>query len=72
MSKGPLDAAEAPERLARHAMDEIRRQLSDDEPADGQAARVNDVLRGLAGDDFSDGEVVRPPRVLWGIKGRSA
>lgn len=70
--EAPLDAAEAPERLARHAMEEIRRKLSDDEPADEQAARVNDILRGLGGEDLGAREVVRPPRVLQGIKARSA
>src|SRR5450755_4205626 len=67
----PLDAAEAPERLARHAMDEIRRQLDDDESADRQVGRVNDALRDLAGDGYNEREVVQPPRVLQGIKGRS-
>ena len=66
-----LDAAEAPERLARHAMDEIRRQLDDDESADRQVERVNHVLRDLAGDGYNEREVVQPPRVLQGIKGRS-
>ena len=53
-------------------MEEIRRKLSDDEPADEQAARVNDILRGLGGEDLGAREVVRPPRVLQGIKARSA
>jgi len=67
--EGPLDAAEAPERLARDVMDEIRRQPSDDESADGQAERVNDVLRGLGVGDFSYGDAGRPPRVLQGARG---
>lgn len=70
--EGPLDAAEAPERLARHAMDEIRRELGGDESADDQAQRVNALISDLAGTGFEDREVVRPPRILEGIKGRSA
>lgn len=67
----PLDPAEGPERLARHAMEEIRRSLSDNESADEQARRVNAVLGDLVGESWGDGAVVRPPRVLEGIRGRS-
>jgi len=68
----PLDAAEAPERLARHAMEELRRGLgADDEPSDRQARRVNDVLRQLASGDGAPAEVALPARVLHGIRGRS-
>ena len=68
----PLDAAEAPERLARHAMEELRRGLgADDEPSDRQARRVNDVLRQLASGDGAPAEVALPARVLRGIRGRS-
>jgi superfamily II DNA or RNA helicase/HKD family nuclease len=70
--ESPLDAAEAPERLARHAMGEMKRKLAGDELADEQAARVNRVLRDLAGTRIEDGEIDRPPRVLEGIKARSA
>jgi superfamily II DNA or RNA helicase/HKD family nuclease len=67
-----LDAAEAPERLARHAMEELRRGLgADDQPSDHQAQRVNDVLRQLASGDGAPAEVALPARVLHGIKGRS-
>jgi superfamily II DNA or RNA helicase/HKD family nuclease len=66
----PLDPAEAPERLARHTMAEVRRQLPETD-ADAQATRVNDALRHLAGDSASDVEVAVPARVLRGIKGRS-
>ncbi len=67
----PLDAAEAPERLARHAMEELRRGLgADDEPSDRQARRVNDVLRQLASGDGAPAEVALPARVLHGIRGR--
>ena len=44
-----LDPAEAPDRLARHAMDELRRGLDSDESADIQAERVNAILRSFAG-----------------------
>lgn len=40
-----LDPAEAPERLARHAMEEIRRALEGDAPSDAKAERVNDIFR---------------------------
>lgn len=67
----PLDPAEGPERLARHAMEEIRRSLSDNESADEQARRVNAVLGDLVGESWGDGAVVRPPRVL-ATRGRAA
>lgn len=69
-----LDPAEGPERLARHAMREIARQLASDETADGQAAALNSVLWGMVSDtdDWAAAEVVVPPRVLSGINRRSA
>lgn len=67
---GPLEAAEGPERLARHAMEEVRRELAGEESADEQARRVNVLLGGFA--DLAGDEVVRPPRILHGINGRSA
>ena len=68
-----LDPAEGPERLARHAMREIARQLADDESADSQVGRVNALLRPFVPepDDWEGAEVVLPPRVLSGIKRRS-
>jgi hypothetical protein len=45
LDESPLDAAEAPERLARHAMDELLRELRAEEAsADTQARRINEVL----------------------------
>ncbi len=71
LEESPLDAAEAPERLARHAMAELRRELgAEDESADVQARRVNELLGSLAGDSIG-GEVALPARLLQGIKGRS-
>ena len=36
LDESPLDSAEAPERLARHVMDELRRELAaDEDPSDG-------------------------------------
>jgi superfamily II DNA or RNA helicase/HKD family nuclease len=69
-----LDPAEGPERLARHAMGEIARQLADDESAESQARRVNALLRPFVADadDWDGAEVVLPPRVLLGIKRRSS
>jgi superfamily II DNA or RNA helicase/HKD family nuclease len=71
--EGPLDSAEAPARLARHAMPEVARELDDEETADAQAARVNGLLRQLISDEESlrAAEVELPPKVLYGIKSRS-
>lgn len=67
----PLDRAEAPDRLARHAMEELRRELAgDDDSADEQAERVNGVMRTVASEG-ADAEITVPTRVLRGIKGRS-
>lgn len=66
---GQLDAAEAPERLARHAMDEIRRSLdSQEEDAARQVERVNRLLADVGDDDAA---VESPPRILHGVLGRS-
>jgi superfamily II DNA or RNA helicase len=67
----PLDAAEAPERLARHAMDELRRSLSSDTSADDQAQRTNALLEQIAPDDVESIGIAEPARVLQGIKARS-
>ncbi len=68
-----LDPVEAPERLARHAMAEIARQLAGDETADVQASRLNTLLRSFVSDqdDWAQTEVVVPARVLSGIRPRS-
>jgi len=71
IGEAPLDGAEAPERLARHVMDELRCELAaDEDPSDEQAGRVNALLAGAIRDS-SDAEVLVPARVLRGIKGRS-
>lgn len=71
LDEGPLDRAEAPERLARHVMDELMRDLAAGEVAsDDQASRVNALLRGAVRDGV-DAEVLVPARLLRGIKGRS-
>jgi hypothetical protein len=71
--EGPLDPAEAPDRLARHAMREIGRELNGDEPAENQVRRVNGLLRQLVTEQesLSAAEVAIPPKVLYGIKTRS-
>lgn len=66
-----LDATEAPDRLARHAMASIRRDLDRAEPADTQARRVNTLLAGLVNDGHDERTVALPARVLEGIRGRS-
>ena len=66
-----LDAAEAPDRLARHAMAELRVNLDGEDSADAQAERVNAIVRTFAGGDEPDAQVSLPARVLQGIKGRS-
>src|SRR5690349_19503609 len=67
-----LDAAEAPERLARHTMDELRVALDGEKSVDRQAAQVNAILRTLDASSSPDAEVSLPARVVVGIKGRSA
>ena len=65
-----LDSAEAADRLARHAMEEIRRGLgAADEDASEQTERVNRLLLGVAD---ADAAVATPPRILHGVLGRSA
>ena len=66
-----LDPAEGPERLARHAMGEIRHQLADYESAELQAEQTNILLGDVASGDSEDGKVALPPRVLHGIKRRT-
>ncbi len=67
-----LDPAEAPERLARHAMEEIRRALEGDAPSDAKAERVNDIFRRFLDGGDSEAGVALPARLLQGIKARSA
>ncbi len=66
-----LDPAEAPERLARHAMEELRRGLDSGEGSDEQAARVNQVIRQVGSDDSPESELEIPARLLQGIKERA-
>ena len=66
-----LDTAEAAGRLARHAMEELRRRLDGEEPSDQKADRVNRVLREFGGDTENSAEVALPARVLQGIRRRS-
>lgn len=69
LSTAPLDPAEAPERLARHAGLELKRALADEErSADEQAAAVNELLGEVTDDDA---QVIVPARVLTAIRGRS-
>jgi superfamily II DNA or RNA helicase/HKD family nuclease len=68
----PLDSAEGPERLARHAMEQIRRDLAGEGSSDTQASRVNTLLGGLVDDDAEDSQLEIPPQVLLGIRARSA
>lgn len=67
----PLDPAEGPERLARHAMVQIRGDLEDLETADEQAGRINEILETFVDEEARDAQVELPPRLLTGIKGRS-
>src|SRR5829696_5444373 len=71
LDEHPLDTAEAPDRLARHAMAELRVHLEDEDSADAQAKRVNAIVRTFADGDEPDARVSLPARVLQGIKGRS-
>lgn len=74
VQSGELDPADAPERLARYAMQEIARQLSSSDSATSQADRVNLLIRAIAksGEGADLAEIVTPPRILTGIKHRSA
>jgi len=63
----PLDAAEARERLARHAMEAIKRGLPDDTSADDQAEQVNQLIARLDAED----NIALPARILRGITRRS-
>lgn len=73
IASAPLDAAEAPERLARYLMHELRRDLESEGEVEAvvQANRVNELLR-----DFTEpndaAELILPPQVLEGIKPRSS
>lgn len=67
----PLDAAEGPNRLARHAMEELRRDLAGVDLAETQTERVNALLATLEAEDAIDAQVVSPPRVLQGVQSRS-
>lgn len=71
LDEDALDPAEAPERLARHAAVELRRELAGDDSADDQAERTNVALRLLAGGSATEAELDVPARVLQGIKARS-
>src|SRR3954453_7242609 len=68
----PLDPAEAPERLARHAMSEIRVSLDSEESANTQAERVNAIVRSFDASDQRDAEISLPARVLLGIRDRTS
>lgn len=71
VDKHPLDPAEGPDRLARHAAGELRRDLAGLEQAQEQAQLVNRLLEDEAAPDAAAGVVVLPPSVLRGIRGRS-
>ena len=56
-SEEPLDPAEGPERLARHAMKQVRRELAAVETAEEQSQQLNALLETL-----DDGFVGGPAR----------
>jgi len=68
-----LDPAEGPNRLARHAMREIERELAADDSADVQAERINRALSqfGVAAEASDGARIALPPKVLLGIKARA-
>jgi len=66
-----LDPAEAPDRLARHAMHELSRGLAGDEASDHQASRVNKLLGAFTANQADEANVSLPARILQGIKDRS-
>ena len=67
----PLDPAEAPDRLARHVMAELRRELDDHESSDKKAERVNELLGQLGTATTEQAGLVLPTRLLTGIRARS-
>jgi len=68
-----LDPAEAPERLSRHLMAEVRGVLGEEGSADAQAEDVNRLLgQVLRREDAEAVEIVVPARVLQGVRARSA
>ena len=68
-----LDGAEAPARLARHLMNEVRLALATDHSADQQATTVNRLLQdALDTPDAGEAEVLLPARILQGIRSQSA
>jgi hypothetical protein len=70
---GDLDPAEAPERLARHLMAEVRRALGVEDSADIQAEQVNSLLSdALPAEESNAAEIVLPARILQGISERTA
>lgn len=67
-----LDAGEAPERLARHAKDEITRSLRgliDAEDADDQARRINELIAALDAETYD--AITLPAQVLEGVRALS-
>jgi superfamily II DNA or RNA helicase/HKD family nuclease len=73
LAENALDPAEAPERLARHLMAEVRRALDDSEDAENQAESVNALLKhALSEPDAEGAEVLLPTRVLQGVRARSS
>ena len=72
ISEDALDPAEAPDRLARHLMAEVRRALDGEDSADTQAEQVNALLaEALPVAESESAEVVLPARILQGISERS-
>lgn len=67
-----LDPAEAPERLSRHLMNEVRRALAEIDSAQSQVDSVNRLLgEALEPDEAQNAEILLPARTLQGIKARS-
>jgi hypothetical protein len=65
----PLDPADAPHRLARHAADEQRSELARSGSANDQAERITAALRRLAvveGDEAAVAEADLGPALLVG------
>src|SRR4051794_35901851 len=67
----PLDPVEAPDRLARHLAEELRRELAGSETSGEQAERVNQLLGRFVSAETHEAAVALPARILNGIRGRS-
>ncbi len=68
IERRPLDAAEAPDRLARHLAAALRSELHGLSSAGDQAELINRAVEELLSTDNDEAAVALPPRILDGIR----